>query len=264
MRKELNFNLIGIYSNKERDSGHKMASEAAKFLTSRGINARLADDDAITADMDCIITFGGDGTLLRAAKKAALNGTPIMGINLGRMGYLTDAGADDAFGALNRLLSGEYILEKRIMLEAGKSIALNDALVSHSGLPKALLLRVEINGEHMDTYQADGILVSTPTGSTAYNLSAGGPVIKPDVEVLAITPVCPHALHLRSAVVAPSDEITVQVLSTGGALFMDGVNAGEIETGGKIKIQRSKYYTTIIKTQKKGFYDILRDKMNWN
>jgi len=147
-------------------------------------------------------------------------------------------------------------------------LALNEAFVGRCGPPKALTLRVEINGEHMDTYQADGIIVSTPTGSTAYNLSAGGPVIKPDMDILTITPVCPHALHVRSAVVSADDDICVKVLPSGqsspdGTLFMDGVDCGEIPIGGHIFIKRADLYTTIIKTQTKSFYAVLREKMNW-
>jgi NAD+ kinase len=283
IRSELNLNSIGIYVNSERDADYRTALIVAEFLTSHGIQVFLTGDGTALSsrvlglktsqigDVGCVVTLGGDGTLLRAARTAALSGTPIIGINLGNMGYLTDAGADNAFESLERLLAGEYTLEKRAMLAAdiemgagtGTAFALNDVYVSRSGASRALMLKVEINGVHMDTYQADGILVSTPTGSTAYNLSAGGPVIKPDLDVLAITPVCPHALHLRSAVVASADVITVQVLTLGGALFMDGMDAGNINIGGKVRIRRSDYTATIIKTQNKSFYDILRDKMNW-
>jgi NAD+ kinase len=265
MPNELKLKTIGIYSNSERDSGLRIASEVAEFLTAHGADALNYDGEA---PVDCVISLGGDGTFLRAARLAALTNTPVMGINLGRLGFLTDACAGGVTQSLKCLLSGEYILEKRLMLESGagteRTVALNDALVSHSGSPKALMLKVDINGEHMDTFLADGILVSTPTGSTAYSLAAGGPVIKPGAEALAITPVCPHALHARSSVVASCDVITVRVISNGGALFMDGINSGEIGIGGQVEIRRSNMYTTIIKTQNKGFYGILREKMSWS
>jgi NAD+ kinase len=146
--------------------------------------------------------------------------------------------------------------------EGGGALALNDAFVGRSGPPKLLTLKVEINGEHMDTYQADGVLVATPTGSTAYNLSAGGPVIKPDADILAITPVCPHALHARGAVISAADEVAVSVLSHDGVeLFMDGEPAAKLPQGERVIIKRSIYNTTIIKTTGSSFYGILRQKM---
>ena len=274
---------IGLYSNSLRDEGYRYAEKAAWLLRSRGIEPLLVGDEealhakaldlktARTADVDCIVTLGGDGTLLQAAKEAALSGIPVMGINLGHLGYLTDAASDDWEDALTRLLAGKCTTEKRIMLEAdvegqkGRALALNDAFVSYSGAIKLLTLKVEINGEHMDTYQADGILVSTPTGSTAYNLSAGGPVIKPDMDIFAITPVCPHALHVRSAVVSANDIVTIRVLSqVGGALHLDGINAAHIPKDGCVNIRRSPHHAKIIKTRPKGFYTTLREKMNWN
>lgn len=279
-RNELIFNTMGIHINTERDTGYRFASDISGFLTSRGISVKLiGDGEALAArcldlpkaridEVRCVVVLGGDGTLLRAARAAAMSGTPVMGINLGRLGYLTDVSADGAVSSLERLLAGEYTLEKRMMLaadmETGAAYALNDVFVSRSGPTRPIMLRVEINGEHMDTYQADGVLVSTPTGSTAYNLSAGGPVIKPDIDILAITPVCPHALHVRPAVVSSADVITVTVLSQGGAIYLDGIGAGGISQNGQVSIRRSEYFTTIIKTQNKGFYDILREKMTWS
>jgi len=277
---DLRIKSVGLYVNSASDADYRHSAAVSGFLSRRGVDVRLIGDgtalqsgalglaEARAGGVDCVVTLGGDGSLLRAARLAAPSATPVMGINLGRLGYLTDTGFDGYEASLGRLLDGGFTLERRIMLTAetdGKPfIALNEAFVSRSGPARTMTLRVEINGDHMDTYQADGVLVSTPTGSTAYNLSAGGPVIKPDAELLAITPVCPHALHVRSSVISASDVVTVHVLSALGELFMDGSDAAAITRGGFVDIRRSPYYTTIVKTRNKGFYDILREKMNWS
>lgn len=272
------FRAIGIYVNGQRDEGYRRTIDAIKFLRSRGMEPLLlGDGDTLKkgsldlpvgapGDVDCVVVLGGDGTLLNVAHMPKFYKIPLMGINFGNIGYLTDAPAEQANEALARLLAGEYTLDKRIMLEAdlGKQrpTALNDAFVCYSGAMRILTIKVEINGELMDSYRADGILISTPTGSTAYNLSAGGPIIKPDMDILAVTPVCPHALHVRSAVISGSDVVTIHVLSEGGGtLFMDGLTKFDIPQNGHVHIRRASHYATIIQTRKRGFYDVLREKL---
>lgn len=267
---------IGLYINGLRDPGYVKAAEIAAFLKGwgRGVYVcggggypELGLEKTAVGNVDCLVVLGGDGTLLKAANTAAFTGTPLLGVNMGRLGYLTDAGAADAIPALERLLTGEFSVERRIMLEAsvdGKDcrLALNDAMAGREGSPKLLSFKVDINGENMDTYQADGVLVATPTGSTAYNLSAGGPIIKPDADILTITPICPHSLHVRSAVISAQDTVSVTVLSEAkAALFMDGEQTTALAAGDTVTIRRSDYVTNVIKTTKQGFYDILRKKM---
>lgn len=273
---------IGLFANKDIDPGFKTSISLIQFLSERNCRICLCGDTAElsgvfahaspspVSETDFLVVLGGDGTFLKAAGAAALGNTPMLGINLGKLGYLTDTEASGAREALEKLLSGNYRLERRMMLNAGveggkPETALNEALVARCGLPRPIELKVDINGEHMDTYRADGVIVSTPTGSTAYNLSAGGPVLKPDAEMLAITPVCPHALHVRSAVVSSADVVNVTLVSgRGGELYTDGVPSGRLLPGDTVSIKRSEHYVTVVRTNDLGFYDVLRKKLMWS
>ncbi|MCL2407760.1 MAG: NAD(+)/NADH kinase [Defluviitaleaceae bacterium] len=283
---------FAIYANSTRDHNYLQLHRIAGFLSSilpYGTVSLIGDEDAVAAHKNmhgtglnilsgdtplhktnCIITLGGDGTLLRAAAVFAVpNGVPLMGINLGNIGYLTDVGIDNAESALKDLLSGNFMTEERLMLEAGSGsanhTALNDALITRHGNPGIMQFIVKVNGVFMDRYRADGIIVSTPTGSTAYNLSAGGPVLSPGLKALAITPICAHALHVRSAIVSSSDiiEITVQSSNIQASLYTDGRFAEIVPPSSPVTITQSPTPAKIIKTKDSGknFYDILRGKL---
>ena len=271
---------VGIIPNMERDTQLLFTQKIIKWLFTHNAQPLLAEDiaykinnpslsvdtKALYEEADFLIVLGGDGTILRVSRSAALYETPLMGINLGRLGYLTDAERDDAFTALEKVLIGSYSTEKRMMLEVALSgdiaIALNDVFISKDSYTTMLGMEIAVNGEIMDSYQADGLIVSTPTGSTAYNLSAGGPILKPDAEMIALTPVCPHILYNRPVVVSANDVVTVKLTeSTASVLVLDGQDRHMVRPGDLITVRKSKYYTTIIKTTNRSFYDILRSKM---
>lgn len=224
-------------------------------------------------ESDFIIVLGGDGTLLGAARKAAKRGTPLLGINLGTLGFLTDVDIKDFKGVIDKVIEGNYRLEERLMLDGvilnnktknETHIALNDVCVLKGVFSKMLELSIYVNNAYLDTYRADGIIVSTPTGSTAYNLSAGGPILKPDIETVAITPICPHSLHARSIIVSAEDEITIKVNHTKNEdciLSIDGQPGILLKDDEFVQVRRSKYTTMIVKTMDMGFYDILRNKI---
>jgi len=231
------------------------------------------DDPGIDYDkFDFLICLGGDGTMLKTAGGAALHDIPLIGINLGNMGYLTDATRSEAVKSLDKVLRGNYKLEKRMMLNADLSLyglprvnlALNEVYISKGVHSKMILIKLWINDEFIDSYRCDGVIVSTPTGSTAYNLSAGGPILKPDANMIAITPVCSHALYTRPFVISADDEVRIQIDETdetGVFAHMDGKKVVDLKPNDKLKITRAEYNTTIIKTSDSGFYDILRQKM---
>lgn len=217
---------------------------------------------------DFLAILGGDGTILHSAAKAAEYEKPIIGINLGTLGYLTDVEKSDAKSAFEKVFSKQYKIEKRMMLEAefsgGKFSALNDIYLSKGAESKMIRLDVYINEEYIDYYSADGIIFSTPTGSTAYNLSAGGPILKPDLEMIAITPICPHTLYARPFVISGEDVISVKIREgqRGDAfLAADGETKMLLKEGQIIKIKKSPLATATIKTNSLGFYEILRKKM---
>jgi len=271
---------IGIIVNRGKDPGLTFTERLIEWLRSRGRDPELLpgvdEPDARFDRFEFIICLGGDGTMLKAAGGAAPHGVPLIGINLGNMGYLTDANRNEAVKALDKVLRGNYKLEKRMMLNAdlsryglsAENPALNEICVSRSVYSKMIQLKLWINDEYIGGYRCDGIIVSTPTGSTAYNLSAGGPILKPDGNMIAITPICSHALYTRPFVISADDGVQVQIddanpgeFGVEAGVHADGKNILNLKPDDKIEITRSEYFTTIIKTDDSGFYDILRQKM---
>lgn len=278
---------IGIIQNSEKDINFVFTKEIADWIIDKGHipiltnyvskalnmqNLYLPISDLYT-DADFLLVLGGDGTMLRVAKYAALNEVPILGVNLGTLGYLTSVEKKDVFVALQKILDGNFTLEKRMMLEVSmisidtdniELIALNDVCITKGIFSKLINLDLFINDEYIDTYRADGIIVSTPTGSTAYNLSAGGPILNPNSKMIAITPVCPHMLHNRSFVVSADDSIQFKIhdnISNDVILSLDGQHINPLKNNDIINVKCSNYITNIIKTNNLGFYDILREKM---
>jgi len=254
---------IGVFYNKSKDKDLNFTRQVISCITSLGCEPILNKTDVFKLS-DFVIVLGGDGTMLRAAHKAAINDIPLLGVNLGTLGYLTDIDPCELEKALVITLQGDYKLEKRIMLQTdlnGGWAALNDIVVNRSK-SKPLLYEYFINDEYIDTIRADGIIVSTPTGSTAYNLSAGGPILKPDSEMMAITAICPHSLYPRPLIVSAEDTVSVRVLSSSNAtVVMDGQDKAPLQSNLRISIKRSPLFTRIIKTKFLGFYEILRRKM---
>lgn len=212
---------IGIISNLDKDKGQLITKQVIKWLEERNIQVyfdeRISAELAVIKDNYCnehifkhsdiIIVLGGDGTLLNVARQASCNGVPLFGINMGHLGFLTETEVDEMYTSLEKLIAGDYSIERRMMLEAfirnddeptKDFIALNDIVVAKGNFSRLITYSIFINDNFVDVYSGDGIIVSSPTGSTAYSLSAGGPIVAPDVEVLLITPVCPHTLHSRS------------------------------------------------------------------
>jgi len=275
---------IGILPNARKDDNFTATKNLVALLKEKGCqpmvsesvakNAALLEcatkEDIIFRDAEFLITLGGDGTMLSAGKRAAKYNTPLLGINLGHLGFLTDCGPEEMKETVEKVLNGKYKLEKRMMLKAeinskkdGKKIliAINEVSISRGSMVD---VGVYVNDEFIDEFFGDGILVATPTGSTAYNLAAGGPILKSDANMVAITPICPHMLHARSIVVGADDVVMLKVNRyTRQRLYavIDGQSVCNLETGDYIVISRAEHYTNIIKTGDLGFYDVLREKM---
>ncbi|MGN1318056.1 MAG: NAD(+)/NADH kinase [Lachnospirales bacterium] len=236
------------------------------------IGEPTASTDEIYLKADFVVVLGGDGTILRVARKAARYGAPILGINFGTLGYLADVERNDAIEALTKVLDGNYKVEKRMMIEAflergcishDVNIALNEICITNLAFSRMITLNISINNEYVDTVRADGIIISTPTGSTAYNLSAGGPILNPQTKLMTITHICPHTLYSRPLVVSGDDEVKIQVAGDYNSVQVtcDGQNCIPLKDGDVVVIKKSSYYTNIIKTTNMNFYDILRRKM---
>jgi len=222
--------------------------------------------------VDFVVVIGGDGTILRVARSAAIFDTPILGINFGTLGYLADVEKINAIDAIEKVLNGDFTIENRMMLEPYVergcvsheiNLALNEVCITNSVCSRMIKLSVEVNGEYFDTFRADGIIVSTPTGSTAYNLSAGGPILSPHTELMTITHICPHTLYARPFVIDGNDVVRIRVQSNYNNVQMscDGQSTVQMKNDDVIIVKKSRYVTRIIKTTNMNFYDILRRKM---
>jgi len=279
---------VGVIPNVKKDKDMVFTKQVVEWLKDKGldpITTELKSKDKKVSNYvlsceevykysDFIVALGGDGTILTVARTAAKLGTPILGINLGTLGFLTDTDKESAFDSLRKVIDGNYKIDKRMMLQcsieraqksSGSILALNDFAVTKGLGAKIITYELSINGQYIHTYRADGVVVASPTGSTAYSLSAGGPVLKPDASMIAITPVSPHMLFARPSVVSGDDEIKITNISKqpiNDTIFMiDGQNALTLKYNDAIVIKKADYYTNIIKTNDIGYYDILHQKM---
>jgi len=251
---------VGIVSNQDKDAARSYSYEVRQFLEAMGVAIAEEGQKA-----DFWVVLGGDGTMLRAARDAALLGVPLLGINLGNMGFLTDVDRQDGFKALENALAGRYESQKRLMLEASvgaeplssKNLALNEVLVAASG--RLQYFSVYVNGIHMDDIRADGVIVATPTGSTAYNLSAGGPILAPYGEMMVVTAVCPHSLSTRPWVIPATDTVRI-VPGAAANLTLDGEKIKCVQPGQGVEVSRAPVTATIIRTTSTNFYETLRRK----
>lgn len=245
-----------------------VAGEAAALL---GRPQDAADENELS-DAELLIVFGGDGTILRGARLAAPRGLPVLGVNMGGFGFLAEVGASELATALPDVLDGRYELDERMMLQArveppasAPLLALNDMVVTRTEPARVMRVRVAVNGEHLATYAADGVIVATPTGSTAYSLSAGGPIVHPGVEALLITPICPHTFNARSVIINPSDDVTVEVAERTGdvVLTVDGRIGTTFAHPSYVTIRKAAQTTVFIRLRRDSFYSMLRTKLSW-
>lgn len=224
----------------------------------------------------CVLVLGGDGTLLRAARNMMDSALPLIGINLGTLGYLAEVEIGGMEPALDRLLAGDFTREERMMLSGRvkkkdtceENYALNDIVISRCGSLQILTFHIYVNGQFLNSYSADGMIVATPTGSTGYNMSAGGPIVEPGAKLLLLTPICPHTLNTRSIVLAPEDEIRIEIpqgrngqLQTVEANF-DGSHKIVLQTGDSIVIHKAGKTTGILKLNTESFLSVLHKKMS--
>lgn len=271
-----------IITNEGKDENHKITEQVARFLENEGrtwassmpgVLGREAVPE-VPADTDCALVIGGDGTFLQAARKLFGTEIPLLGINMGTLGYLTEVEVHHVEEGLNQLLSGNYTIESRMMLygsihEKHRDVAFNDIVVTRNGPLRVLQFNLYVNGAFLNSYQADGILVSTPNGSTAYNLSAGGPIVEPTASLLVVTPICPHALNSSSIILSDEDEIVIEIGSrrnqdTEAAVTFDGEDVTVLHTGDRVHIRKAWQTTRIVKLNKISFLETLREKLKGN
>ena len=236
-------------------------------------SVRIARREDIPDLVQAIIVFGGDGTLLSVARSIGDSGTPILGVNLGSLGFLTEVTVDELYPAVEQLLAGRHRIEKRWLLKTeivpaqGTAVtyqALNDAVINKGAISRIISLETYIQDDFTATFLADGIIVATPTGSTAYSLSAGGPIVFPTLDSIILTPICPHTLTNRPLVV-PADAGIRIVLSSGQdvMLTVDGQVGTALQEGDEIRFTRSPFSIGLIQSRERSYFDILREKLKW-
>lgn len=234
---------------------------------------RLRPEDI--GDIDMLLTLGGDGTLLRGARLVAPFGVPVLGVNLGHLGFLTSFGPDELEKGLTRLMSGDIELDERMVLEIRAEsaegevhttcLAVNDAVLHRGGVARMIRMAVRAHDEEVGTYSADGIILATPTGSTAYSLSAGGPIVSPVVDCIIATPICPHTLAVRPLVLSASETVTVDVLTPSGSLILtvDGQESANLVPGDRVVARRTDPPLRLVRFPGQTFFSTLRRKLRW-
>jgi Predicted sugar kinase len=274
-------------TNMERDPNYTYTKKLAESIVALGgivkINKEIAatigtgepceNDESVLECSDMVISLGGDGTFLKAARKIYGKNIPILGINLGNLGFLTEIDRDEIKKAVWHIMNDEFHIEERMMLEveiikAGctviKDVALNDAVVSRGAISRILHVKTYINDVFVDSFPADGLIVSSPTGSTAYTLSAGGPIVEPDTELIIVTPICPHILYSRSFI-TKADSVVSAVVDEGfmhnAMVTVDGQEGYEIRGGDSMRVRKSKHTIKLVKINSRNFFNILRAKI---
>lgn len=275
---------FGIYTNLKKDADLSITRRVIEVLQKRGLDCyfdsetarALGAEESLWCDhrrIDILLVLGGDGTMLAASRKYAATGAYLLGLNLGRLGFLLDTKPENLEEALDQIQAGKYELQQRLMLEAflqepdGKmhlaGYALNEAVVSQKNKLRIIHLEIDVDDQSACSYWCDGVIISSPTGSTAYSLSAGGPVVAPTVNVLLVTPLCPHSLRSRSFVVDGASQINVRVHRgvANIALALDGQDYLEVPTGWKVLIRKAGFTAKFLRTAGENFYTVLQEKL---
>jgi NAD+ kinase len=235
----------------------------------------ISDEDEIKkTSADLAFVFGGDGTILSASRKLNDKQIPLIGVHLGKFGFLAELTLQDINDSLTRICAGEYVVSQRMLLTCkvirskqviNETVGLNDAVISRTSLSRLISIKLYVNEKIVTTYSCDGLIVSTPAGTTAHSLSAGGPIVTPDMEAFVITPICPHTLSNRPLVVSGSSKIEMEQISEskGIGLTVDGQVYFDVEAGDRVVIEKAEKKLQLIDTQTRTFYDVLREKLNW-
>lgn len=253
--------IYSICYNPSIENATAVMKNLAKILGTYGVQYNIYDIDNINSVSDFAFIIGGDGSILKAARYYANTETPILGINLGHLGFLSQAAENELEDVVKRILDNNYNIQRRMMLESGDCIALNDFVIKGAEISRASGFSLEINGEFVCDYFADGLIISTPTGSTAYGMAAGGPILDPNSDVITIVPICPHTLNARPIVVNSNSEIKILTKPMQKyCVVADGQNV--FKFCNEITVKKSSKYTQLALLNN-NYYSVLRDKLHW-
>lgn len=264
---KVSFKNIGIAYNPKVESAIAYADVIKKFFEDKNFSCEIVDVNNLQKEYSFVIVIGGDGSILKACNFCSNYSIPFFGFNVGRVGFLAQANAEEIENILEKIVKHDYKIDKRMLLKSKNLIALNEMVVKGSNIARTSDILLEIDGKKVCEYRADGLIISTPTGSTAYNLSAGGPIIYPNLDVITITPICPHTLNTRPLVIPASQKISISSLDENDTLSLtaDGQNTIQLENKEKIVIQKKAKQARLIliNRENNGFYSILKQKLHW-
>ncbi len=269
--------LIALFPNEKKKQSFELAAQIRAFLENQGVEVVAEDEKALLigahplSEIDqtkikFLISMGGDGTILRLCHRYSHLEAGVLGINLGHLGFMADIPQDDIFPSLTDLLNGAYTIDRRIMIETGDLRAVNDIVIHRAHNYSLIELALEVDNVYVNTFTADGIIIATPNGSTAYSLAAGGPILSPTLEALVITPICAHTISNRPIVISPDRKIRVKYLSEYGPIDIraDGLDAISLKSGESLTIQRSKHTFKRVNLHRHEYFSTLRTKLAWS
>ena len=252
---------LSVVYNKLIPDYEKSLKTVESVLKSKNIEFKTFELGCLESFGELTFVIGGDGTLLRAARFYSKFGIPVLGINLGRLGFLAQAGVGEFYDVVEKVLNKDFHIEDRLMLLSGDNIALNDFVIKGCTHYRTSKIYLEINNNFVCDYIADGLIISTPTGSTAYGLSAGGPIVSPDLDAITIVPICPHTLTARPLVVPACEIISVTAVDKPFSISADGFDAGQCTS--KITVKSASNKAKLAFLNDESFYKVLRNKLNW-
>jgi NAD+ kinase len=265
--------LLRFHKEKIKYVIHDMLAKHVKpYLQTQTINRKnLVSEKQLASSCDLLIALGGDGTILRMARLLANSKTPILGINLGKLGFLAEVSVGELDECLSDILQKRYSIETRMMLESSSDsmrsefIALNDIVVSKLGASRVMDIETYVNNEFLATFTGDGIIISTPTGSTAYALANGGPIVTPNNNTITISPICPHTLTARPVIVPDDSVITLKVLSKYSKIQLtaDGQLEKQFGSPATVTVRKAPYQARLVKRESTSYYEVLRKKLHW-
>jgi len=276
-----------IIAKRNQAEALEASRKLAEWLNARGVECASDHDlkgigepgekgvgESLICRIDLVVVLGGDGTLLSAARLPGNDATPILGVNLGGLGFLTAFSLEELYPVLDKIIAGNYETEQRMMLTStiirnhgllAEYSVLNDVVITKAAIARIVDLETSIDDHYLTTFKADGLIISTPTGSTAYSMAAGGPIVFPSLRGIIVTPICPHTLTNRPILLPDSVEITVIIRSGNEGMFLsfDGQVGQSLGSGDMVKIRKSKYVINLVKSPFKDYFEVLRTKLRW-
>lgn len=282
---EKSIKKVGIVVKPGNDEAWRTANELSSWLATRGVSVAgepyrgtgkpgNGEPFALAADSDLIVVLGGDGTMISTARLIGDAEVLVLGINYGSLGYLTDFLIEEMYSALDSIFEGNFEIDRRVMLSVehrredkmlAKGRVLNDVVVNKAALARIIEIEANLNGHFVNSFRADGLIVATPTGSTAYNLSAGGPIVYPSMNAIVLTPICPFTLTNRPIVIPDTAEIELKLLNEneGVVLTLDGQTGYPMKGGDIVAIRKSKTTLNLVQPPNRNYFDVLRNKLKW-